>query len=98
MRRGGFREGSGRKSEWSKGGSPTTPIRVPDNLVKRVLEYAHMLDRGEIIEFAQNQTELSEQLSGIVQRWQSKVEGKESSPRWSNVNKLLLELQALLTK
>jgi hypothetical protein len=86
--RGGYREGSGRKSNWLSS-SPTTPVRIPDNIVDKVLEYAHQLDKGESIEIAQNQTNKTREILDI---WKSKVSGKELQPRWINVVKLISEL------
>lgn len=48
MPRGGKRENSGRKSAWHH--SPSTVIRVPEVLATQILEVAHHLDQGGIIE------------------------------------------------
>ena len=87
--RGGYREGSGRKSNWVSS-SPTTPVRIPDNIVDKVLDYAKQLDKGEQIEIAQNQTSKTRE---ILNMWKSKVSGKELQPRWTNVVKMIAELE-----
>jgi hypothetical protein len=89
--RGGSRENAGRPTTWNH--TPTTAIRVPEPLLNQIIVYAHELDNGVV----QNQIAPSEQLLEILTKWQSKVEGKESQPRWSNVNKLLQELQNIIT-
>lgn len=54
MVRGGQREGAGRKSTWVSGCTfkDTTLIRVPSNLASILLEVAHKIDAGEVIDFA----------------------------------------------
>jgi hypothetical protein len=89
--RGGSREGSGRPLAWKH--TPTTAIRVPESLKKQIMAFAHKLDEGAV----QNQTGTNDELLILITSWQSKVEGKELQPRWSNVNKLLLELQSIIT-
>jgi hypothetical protein len=90
--RGGERDGAGRPKSWNH--SPTTAVRVPEPLVKQIMAYAHEIDNGVV----QNQTDVSEQLSELIARWQAKVEGKEKSPRWENTHKLLQELQSALNQ
>ena len=48
MSRGGYREGSGRKSGWNN--RETTVIRVPKVFAEQLLQIAQKLDRGEQIE------------------------------------------------
>jgi hypothetical protein len=67
--------------------------RIPEPLKKQIMAFAHKLDDGTV----QNQTGINDELLKLIALWQSKVEGKESQPRWSNVNKLLLELQSIIT-
>lgn len=52
MSRGGIRENAGRKSTWKSGCkfSQTKLIRVPTALVDQLLEIAHKLDSGEILD------------------------------------------------
>lgn len=52
MSRGGRRDGSGRKSSWKSGCSfkETKLIRIPSILADQVLEIAHWLDNGGLIE------------------------------------------------
>lgn len=94
--RGGERENAGRPSEWIN--KQTTAVRVPTVHLEAIKNYAHNLDTGSVLNTVQNQTDLSEQLSEIVENWQIKTNGKEKSPRWENVSKLLQELQNILTK
>lgn len=53
MGRGGSRKGAGRKSSWVSGRKfkDTTLIRVPKEYAHKLLEIAHKLDAGEIIDF-----------------------------------------------
>lgn len=46
MPRGGKRPGAGRRFYWKKG--KTVPIRVPEAIADRVLQFAHALDKDEI--------------------------------------------------
>ncbi len=48
MSRGGYREKSGRKSGWNH--ADTKTIRVPMVFADRLLEIAHALDSGEVID------------------------------------------------
>lgn len=48
MPRGGSREGAGGRFKWNHGKTKT--IRVPIELADKILEYAHKLDDGAIIE------------------------------------------------
>jgi hypothetical protein len=52
MTRGGYREKAGRKSTWVSGCKfeQTKLIRVPIAISDRVLEIAHKLDNGEVID------------------------------------------------
>lgn len=52
MTRGGYREKAGRKSTWVSGCKfeETKLIRVPIAISDRVLEIAHKLDNGEVID------------------------------------------------
>jgi hypothetical protein len=52
MPRGGRRDGSGRKSTWVSGCKfeDTKLIRVPTAIANKLLEIAHKLDSGEIID------------------------------------------------
>lgn len=49
MSRGGYREKAGRKSGWYH--PETCTIRVPAIFADRLLEIAHALDSGEVIDF-----------------------------------------------
>ena len=48
MGRGGYREGAGGKPKWIHGKTKT--IRVPEVLADKILELAHMLDEGRVID------------------------------------------------
>lgn len=53
MPRGGYHPNAkrwGRKSAW-KNASDTKTIRVPEELAEQILDYAHKLDEGEIIDY-----------------------------------------------
>ena len=56
MTRGGYRQKAGRKSTWMSGCKfeETKLIRVPIAISDRVLEIAHKLDSGEIIDLVSN--------------------------------------------
>ncbi len=56
MPRGGFREKAGRKSTWKSGCSfaQTKLIRVPAKIADQVLEFAHNLDSGSILDSETN--------------------------------------------
>lgn len=62
MPRGGYHPNAerwGRKSAW-RNDSVTKTIRVPEKLAEQVLDYAHKLDRKEIIDYetkTENETE-----------------------------------------
>jgi len=97
MARGGYRENAGRKSEWASS-SQTQPIRVPEWMAEKVLEYARKLDNGEIIDNVENQKLQGEESAAvdnlrlIVNAWSDRASGNEKQPRWTNVSKLLNEL------
>ncbi len=50
MPKGGARENSGRPSRWLSAGGTQT-IRVPSAIADRLLEIAHYLDEGGVIDF-----------------------------------------------
>lgn len=56
MPRGGAREGAGRKTQWASGCSflETTVIRVPKAVKEQVLEIAHKIDGGDVIDLVSN--------------------------------------------
>jgi hypothetical protein len=60
MSRGGIRENAGRKSTWKSGCkfSQTKLIRVPIALVDQLLEIAHKLDSGEVLDLVTKQKSL----------------------------------------
>ncbi len=53
MPRGGYHPNAerwGRKSSWQSD-SPTKTVRLPENLIEQVLDYAHKLDEGTGIDY-----------------------------------------------
>jgi uncharacterized protein (DUF3084 family) len=53
MPRGGYHPNAerwGRKSAWLNA-SDTKTIRVPEELAEQILDYAHKLDKGEVIDY-----------------------------------------------
>lgn len=49
MSRGGKRKGSGSKPKWRSGKTKT--VRVPESLAQEILQIAHKLDEGDIIDY-----------------------------------------------
>jgi hypothetical protein len=101
MPRGGHRDNAGRKSEWVSS-SKTRPIRVPDWMADKVLDFAQKLDSEEIIDNVQNQnsqiyenTEVKN-IRSILQDWNDRASGKETSPRWKNVSTLIEEISEVI--
>ena len=100
MPRGGYRENAGRKSEWASS-SQTQPIRVPEWMAEKVLEFARKLDNGESIDNVHNQnTQGHESAAGksiklLVQEWSDRASGKETQPRWKNVSILIEEINKI---
>jgi hypothetical protein len=101
MPRGGHRDNAGRKSEWASS-SQTRPIRVPDWMADKVLEFARKLDNEEIIDNVQNQNsqgqehEALKSIKLLAQDWSDRASGKEASPRWKNVSTLVEEINEAL--
>ena len=62
MKKGGVRQGAGRKSSWSS--SETRPIRVPEYLAAEVLAFAKKLDKER--SFALNQERLADLLKEFL--------------------------------
>jgi TRAP-type mannitol/chloroaromatic compound transport system substrate-binding protein len=86
--RGGRRDDAGRPAKWKH--TPTTVIRVPEPLLNQIMVYAHELDNGVV----QNQIAPSEQLIEIITKWQGK---SKNTRNWTECNKLLQELQNIIT-
>ena len=67
-------------------------------MTEKVLDYARKLDNGEVIDNVQNQklqgleSTAVENLQSILQAWGDRAVGNEKQPRWTNVSKLLNEL------
>jgi hypothetical protein len=101
MPRGGHRDNAGRKSEWVSS-SQTRPIRVPEWMADKVLDFARKLDNEEIIDSVQNQNsqghedKLAESLRSMLQEWSDRASGKETSPRWKNASTLIEEINELM--
>jgi hypothetical protein len=101
MPRGGHRDNAGRKSEWASS-SQTRPIRVPDWMADKVLEFARKLDNEETIDNVHNQNSQDNESTAVknikllAQDWSDRASSKESSPRWKNVSTLIGEINELL--
>ena len=101
MPRGGYRENAGRKSEWVSS-SQTQPIRVPEWMAEKVLEFARKLDNGEVIDNVHNQTSQGhesaaiENIKSLAQEWSDRASGKETQPRWKNVSILIEEINEIM--
>lgn len=87
--RGGERENAGRPTAWKH--TPTIAVRVPEPLSKQILVFAHELDKGAV----QNQTDVSEQISELINKWQTK---SKATRDWTKCNILLQELQNIIAK
>ena len=61
MGRGGYRKGAGGKPKWIHGKTKT--IRVPEVLAEKILEIAHVLDRGGFIDHVTESNVIN--LSGV---------------------------------
>lgn len=94
--RGGERENAGRPSQWNS--KQTTAVRVPKIHLEAILEYARKIDSKTVSDTVQNQTGVSEQLIEIIDKWQTKTIGKETSPRWEKCSQLLQELQTIIAE
>jgi hypothetical protein len=73
MARGGYHphaERWGRKSAW-KNDSVTKTIRVPEKLAEQILDYAHKLDRGEVIGCETKALESTNQLEAQLEQLRS---------------------------
>jgi predicted nucleic acid-binding Zn-ribbon protein len=73
--RGGIRQGAGRKTTWVSGctQAETKVIRVPKKFEKELLEIAHKLDAGEVIELdtksiQEENRSLREEIDALKQR------------------------------
>jgi hypothetical protein len=86
--RGGSREGSGRPAIWKH--TPSIAVRVPEPLKNQILAYAKELDKGTV----QNQTGTNGELLKLLTNWQGKA---KDTRNWIECNKLLLELQSIIT-
>jgi predicted nucleic acid-binding Zn-ribbon protein len=83
MPRGGRRENAGKKSRWESGRSfaETKVIRVPIEFADQLLNMAHKLDAGELIEIETNSNESTEGVENLreqVERLQERVSQLES--------------------
>ena len=66
MGRGGVRSNAGAKSKWKHG--KTKSIRVPEELIDQILEYAHKLDENAKIESeAESKTDSSLGLDSVTE-------------------------------
>jgi hypothetical protein len=92
MARGGFREKAGRKSLWVSS-SKTALIRVPEWMVKEVLNFAQKLDTEENIKEEESKSKDGGIVEEIIEKWKKKSMGKEESPRWKNLSNMIEEIE-----
>jgi hypothetical protein len=88
MSRGGARQGSGRKSEWSSG--QTKAIRVPEDLAQEIIMFAKKLDRERRLEAQQKHlTSLLEDMLRVSpedrSNWINKL-SKDQKNLMNNIN------------
>jgi hypothetical protein len=70
MPRGGYHPNAerwGRKSSWQSD-SPTKTVRLPENLIEQVLDYAHKLDEGVVIDYETKAKEEANQLKSELEQ------------------------------
>ena len=90
-RRGGRRQGAGRKSSWKN--SETQTIRVPVQIKDELLAVCRQLDRGQGVIGGRLQRELE----GLLQGWEVQAQQfPESDPEWKTVRQLLTEVRGVL--
>jgi predicted transcriptional regulator len=92
MPRGGFREGSLKLRHWNTG--KTTTIRVPVELVPRILEVAKAMDEGRPVWVGNSDSDRLYQIKEVVLRYEALA---TEMPRWDKANKLISELKFLVT-
>ena len=100
---GGFREGSGRKNPWASQTrkEDCKSIRVPANIVDRLMQVAHYIDAGgdvnldtKDINTENNQMTELDKLTLIIKEF--KLQSKPNSRDWKKVDKLIAEIETKL--
>ena len=108
--RGGSREGAGRKTTWVSGckQEDTKPIRVPKVIAERLLEVAHKLDAGEVIELDTQskrkkivKSTLESKLTAVEEcltKWRQYSNECSSNPstRMQKLRQMLVELELIV--
>lgn len=101
---GGFREGSGRKNPWASQTrkDDCKSIRVPANIVDRLMQVAHYIDAGGDINIHTSDEDTTEKTTSkeddklekiiqIVEAYKSKAH--PTSVQWKKANELIKELE-----
>lgn len=90
MPRGGYHPNAerwGRKSAWQSE-SPTKTVRLPEDLIEQVLDYAHKLDAGEITDYdteAKNALDLEQ----LRDRYLASLPLGKQAPEYKRTKKIL---------
>lgn len=94
MSRGGYRAKAGRKTTWISGCKfeDTKIIRIPKMISNKVLEIAHKLDAGDIIDLDTKINILEEENFRLKQELE-KLEANVESSKIETVNNQQLELE-----
>ena len=90
MPRGGYHPNAerwGRKSAWQNE-SPTKTIRVPSALIEQILDYAHKLDIGEVIDY-DTETKESLDLEQLRDRYLATLPLGKQAPEYKRTKKIL---------
>lgn len=90
MPRGGYHPNAerwGRKSAWQSE-SPTKTVRLPENLIEQVLDYAHKLDSSELIDYDTKSKNLLN-LEELRDRYLANLRLGKQAPEYKRVKKTL---------
>jgi hypothetical protein len=90
-KRGGCRQGAGRKANWQYGETQT--IRVPVALKEDLLEIGKQLDQGQQVYSGKAWVELEE----IIREWKAKSQENDSE-EWQLVRQLIGEIETALSE
>jgi hypothetical protein len=105
--RGGIRQGAGRKTTWASGckQEDTKPIRVPKVIANQILEIAHKLDAGQVIDLdiqskeeTVTKSKLELKLSAVekcLTKWRQLCSSK-SSTEMQKLEQMLVELELIV--
>jgi hypothetical protein len=92
--RGGQRKGAGRKSTWQH--RETCLLRVPVAIANELMQIAHKLDRGEILEFDTNSNQ--DEIIQILNRWaERRKKISRSTAKWHMMHRFLDEVESSLS-